>query len=73
LDKCFACKKFDLVSKTMGICADTGEKVGINNGCSDCVTDKTKQENIMKVATRLYFYSGMNMKEAIERAIEFYE
>lgn len=70
---CFACKKFDLVSKNMGICTDTGEKVGINNGCRGCVTDKAKQENIMKVATRLYFYRDMNMKEAIERAIELYK
>ena len=55
----------------MGICTDTCEKVGINNSCIDCAPDKAKEKAIMEMATKIYFNTNKNMKEAIEAAIEF--
>jgi len=73
LNRCYTCKKFDPVSKNMGICTDTCEKVGINNSCIDYAPDTVKEKAIMEMTTKLYFYTGMNMREAIEAAIEFHK
>lgn len=73
MNKCFVCKKFDYISNNMGICTDTGERVGIDNSCRDCLPDAVKQENIMEMATKIYFSTNKDMKEAVRAAIEFYK
>lgn len=71
--ECIVCKEFERTSKFLGICGETGEKTGINNGCVNCKLDMAKVESIAIEATRIYYESNVTPAEALKRAKEKYE
>ncbi len=73
MKECIICKEFDRTSKFLGICGETGEKTGINNGCDNCKFDMSKLESIAKEAASIYYDSNVTPAEALKMAKEKYE